>query len=246
LFWFVISRHVDGPFVYPPGDCAKNLELTGTVTIMKLRRTIGAAAFRFAFIICISLPVSPVLAADDGPGAFVTRLGEKTIAKLTDASLSPAVREDQFRDLLREGFAVKTIGQFVLGKYRRTTSQETIDAFVRVFEEYVVSLYAKQFKHYSGQKFLVEKVADTSRKGDSMVMTKIFPRGNSQPLRVNFQVRNFGDTFKILDVRVEGVSMVLAQRDEFTSYISTNGGKVEALIDALRKRMAISAASAEK
>lgn len=213
---------------------------------MKSRRTTAVAAFQLAFIVCIISQLSPVQAAEDDPGAFVSRLGEKTIAKLTDASLSPTVREDQFRDLLREGFAVKTIGQFVLGKYRRSASKETIDEFVGVFEEYVVSLYAKQFKHYSGQKFLVEKVAATSRATDSMVMTRIYPSGNSEPMRVNFQVRKFGDTFKILDVRVEGVSMVLAQRDEFTSYISSNGGKVEALIDALRKRMATSAATAEK
>jgi phospholipid transport system substrate-binding protein len=213
---------------------------------MKSRCTLAVAAFQLAFIVCIISQLSPVQAAEDDPGAFVSRLGEKTIAKLTDASLSPTVREDEFRDLLREGFAVKTIGQFVLGKYRRSASKETIDEFVGVFEEYVVSLYAKQFKHYSGQKFLVEKVAATSRASDSMVMTRIYPSGNSEPMRVNFQVRKFGDTFKILDVRVEGVSMVLAQRDEFTSYISSNGGKVEALVDALRKRMATSAATAEK
>lgn len=212
------------------------------------RRQFAIAFSKCTFIVFVSLQAISAQAADDGPGAFVSRLGERTIAKLTDASLSPSVREDQFRDLLKEGFAVKTIGQFVLGKYRRSATKETVAEFISVFEEYVVSLYARQFKHYSGQKFLVENVAATSRSGDSMVMTKIFPSGNSEPLRVNFQVRNFGDTFKILDVRVEGVSMVLAQRDEFTSYISTNGGQVDALIAALRKRVAasVSATTAEK
>jgi phospholipid transport system substrate-binding protein len=185
-------------------------------------------------------------AADDGPGAFVTRLGNKTIANMTDASLSPSVRESQFRDLLREGFAVETIGQFVLGKYRRTVSNETVTEFIHVFEEYIVSLYAKQFNRYSGEKFVVEKVVETSRSSDSMVMTKIYPNGGAEPLRVDFQVRNFGNTFKILDVRVEGVSMVLAQRDEFTSFIATNEGRVEALIDTLRKRAAGPATTAVK
>lgn len=182
-------------------------------------------------------------AADEGPGAFVTRLGNKTIAKLTDASTSQSVREGQFRELLREGFAVDTIGQFVLGKYRRTAEKETVVEFIDVFEEYIVSLYAKQFSRYSGETFTVEKVADTSRAGDSMVMTKIVPSGGAEPLRVDFQVRSLGDTFKILDVRVEGVSMVLAQRDEFTSYIAQHGGRVESLIAALRQRIAGSAAA---
>lgn len=70
-----------------------------------------------------------------------------------------------------------------------------------------------------------------------MVKTKIVPGSGGEALRVDFQVRKLGDEFKILDVRVEGVSMVLAQRDEFSSYIGNNGGKVESLIAALRKRL---------
>jgi phospholipid transport system substrate-binding protein len=79
-----------------------------------------------------------------------------------------------------------------------------------------------------------------------MVMTKINPTGGAEPMRVDFQVRSVSDSFKILDVRVEGVSMVLAQRDEFTSYIAQNGGRVESLIDALRQRTAGSATTAGK
>ena len=127
-------------------------------------------------------------AADDGPGAFVTRLGNQTIAKLTDASASPSVREGQFRELLREGFAVDTIGQFVLGKYRRTAGKETVIGFINVFEEYIVSLYAKQFNRYTGETFAVEKVVDTTRAGDSIVMTKIVPSGGAErrPLAADF------------------------------------------------------------
>lgn len=87
-------------------------------------------------------------AADDGPGAFVTRLGNKTIANMTDVSLNQSDRISQFRELLHEGFAVETIGQFVLGKYRRAVPNETVSEFVRVFEDYIVSLYASQFNRY--------------------------------------------------------------------------------------------------
>jgi phospholipid transport system substrate-binding protein len=208
------------------------------------RRFLMAMACVLAVALFAPLRTNSAGAAEDGPGAFVTRLGNKTIAQLTDASASPAAREDRFRELLREGFAVDTIGQFVLGKYRRTAQKETVIEFIDVFEQYIVSLYAKQFSRYSGETFTVEKVADTSRAGDSIVMTKIIPSGGAEPLRVDFQVRNVGNTFKILDVRVEGVSMVLAQRDEFTSYIAQHGGRVESLVDALRQRIAAASAAA--
>ncbi len=210
------------------------------------RRLFAAIGCLLALAVIAPSPFSSANAADDGPGAFVSRLGNKTIANMTDVSLSETDRESQFRGLLREGFDVKAIGHFVLGKYRRTASPETVDRFVQVFEEYIVSLYAKQFSRYNGEKFIVEKVVATTRPSDSMVMTKIIPTGGSEPIRVDFQVRNLGDKFKILDVRVEGVSMVLAERDEFTSYIAKNGGRVEALIDTLRQRTAAPARTAGK
>lgn len=202
------------------------------------RRLFAAIGCLVALAVFSPSPSSSVQAADSGPGAFVTRLGNKTIASLTDVSLSQSDRKNQFRDLLHEGFAVKAIGQFVLGKYRRTASPETVDEFIHVFEDYIVSLYAQQFSRYTGEKFVVDKVIATSRPSDSMVLTKIIPTGGTEPIRVAFQVRKTGDTFKILDVRVEGVSMVLAERDEFTSYIAKNGGSVSALIDTLRQRTA--------
>jgi len=206
---------------------------------------------QLAVILCIftgcafmATQAASAMAADEGPGAFVTRLGEKTIAKLTDVSLSQSARESEFRSLLKEGFALKAIGHFVLGKYRAESSPATVNEFVQVFEDYIVSLYGKQYSPSQEHKFVVEKVTATSRPNDSMVATKLVPGDGGDPLLVSFQVRNQGDSFKILDVRVEGVSMVLAQRDEFTSYIASNGGRVESLIGALRQRIAAATAAA--
>jgi len=202
----------------------------------------------FSIVTCslfTATQVTSAMAADDGPAAFVSRLGEKTIAKLTDVSLTRTARESEFRNLLREGFALKAIGHFVLGKYRAATPNATVDEFVQVFEDYIVSLYGKQYSPNESHRFVVEKVSATSRPGDSMVVTKIVSGDSGDPLHVIFQVRNLGDSFKILDVRVEGVSMVLAQRDEFTSYIAAHGGNVESLIGALRQRIAVASAAAK-
>ena len=208
---------------------------------------------QLAVIVCIvtgglfaAMHVASAMAADDGPGAFVARLGKKTIAKLTDVSLSQSARETEFHNLLREGFALKAIGQFVLGKYRAETPDATVDEFVQVFEDYIVSLYGKQYSANEGHKFVVEKVTATSRPSDSMVTTQLVSGDGKDPLHVTFQVRNLGDSFKILDVRVDGVSMVLAQRDEFTSYIAAHGGRVESLIGALRQRIATESSTAAK
>ena len=55
---------------------------------------------------------------------------------------------------------------------------------------------------------------------------------------VIWRVRKSRDKFKIVDLMVEGLSMGLTQQKEFSSVIRKNGGKVQALIEELRKRVA--------
>lgn len=201
---------------------------------------IAKAALAFSIFCAISIAgVTTTPASDNGAGQFVAHLGEQTISYLKDSNSSRRMREERLRGLLRDGFAVQAIGRFVLGKYRRTASPETIDAFVEVFEDYIVGTYASRFSRYSGQSFDVRKVLETPNARDTIVMTYITGKNSREPLRVDFQVRNRKGVYKIIDIRVEGVSMVLAQRDEFTSFIAENGGDVRALINALRKRTSL-------
>ena len=202
-----------------------------------IRRRLFLAAVCVAFVAGVpGEGVGFAQLSDDDPGAFVARLGKRTISFLSDKTSSRETRERQLRELFREGFAVDRIGRFVLGKYRRIARPEQVTEFVGVYEDYIVTFYASQFNRYSGEAFDVQKVVKSSKRKDSMVVTKILPADGREPLRVAFQVRKLAEGFKILDVRIEGVSMVLAQRDEFTSYIRDNDGKVDNLTAALKRR----------
>lgn len=207
---------------------------------MQIRMAKATLAFSIFCAIGIAATTA-TQANEDGAGQFVSRLGEQTISYLKDRDASRRMREERLRGLLRDGFAVQAIGRFVLGKYRRTASPETVDAFIEVFEDYIVRTFASRFSSYSGQTFDVRKILKTANAKDTMVMTHIAGRNSREPLRVDFQVRNRKGTYKIIDIRVEGVSMVLAQRDEFTAFIAKNGGDVQVLINALRKRTDLAA-----
>ena len=45
-----------------------------------------------------------------------------------------------------------------------------------------------------------------------------------------------GDSYKIADVTVEGVSMALTERQEFAAVIQRGGGQVDALLKLLREK----------
>lgn len=188
--------------------------------------------------VCALPQTAKVQAPPQEPGAFINDLGQRAIRLLEDKSATEAKQRAEFRALLREGFATRAIGYFVIGKYRRATDRAKINEFVETFENYIVELYSSQFRNYSGETFKVVRVLKTSRPNDFIVITYILRPNGERILKVAFQVRRrAGKPSKILDVKIEGVSMILAQRDEFTAYISQHGGRVQALIDVLKERI---------
>ena len=169
-------------------------------------------------------------------GEFITELANRAIELLASKTATDEEQETRFRQLLREGFAVERIGIFVLGKYRRSASDQEITEFLNLFEDYIVTLYSSAFQHYSGQTFVVARVVKTRSPRDTMVVAHINPDDPEGPAKVVFQVRNSSGEFKILDVKIQGISMIVTQRDEFTGFIRNNGGKVAPLIEALHKK----------
>lgn len=203
---------------------------------MMLSRRI-ALALVVATGVALAAPVMPAAAPD--AGKFISELGDRAIKLLTDKDASLQDQESRFRAILREGFAIEPIGKFILGPHLRRASDAEVSEFLRLFEDYIVSLYSSQFRNYSGETFQVRRVVDLeTKRGDLQVATEVMRGSGQPPMRVDFQVRPVQDSFKILDVKIEGVSMIIAQRDDFSTFITNNGGKVQALNDELRRKTA--------
>ncbi len=189
------------------------------------------AVFAFCFAV---VPAS--LAAQSDAGVFVKNLGDHAIRVLTVKDITDSEREDRFRNLLRSGFDVRRIGRFVLGRYERGVKKESIDEYHGLFEDLIVATYAARFAEYSGQQFVIKRVAKPKERSYSVVMSEIKPQDGGPSIRVDWIVHSDKDNYKIIDVRVEGVSMSVTQRDEFRAVIRNNGGKVDALLAILRKK----------
>jgi phospholipid transport system substrate-binding protein len=176
---------------------------------------------------------APSRAADD-PAGFISDLGQRTVQVLA-SKISEGEREAQFRAIFDEGFDVPAISRFVLGNYWRIATEEQRRAFVTLFETYVVHAYAVRFNEYSGQQL---KVTSARAEGEdsALVQSLIAQPSGAPPLRVDWRVAKTDKGFKINDVVVEGVSMAVTQRQEFSSVIQRNGGEIDALLKLLRAK----------
>ena len=165
-----------------------------------------------------------------GASEFIRELGNRAIATSQTPSMSLEEREAHFRGLLREGFDVRFIGRFSLGAHWRRASREQQRDYLEVFSDYFLQVYSMRLGGYSGETITVVSERPTGTK-DVVVRTRIGgPLGRS--IEAEWRVRTTENRYRIIDVMVEGVSMVITQRSEFSAVIQRNG--VEGLIAVLR------------
>jgi phospholipid transport system substrate-binding protein len=165
--------------------------------------------------------------------AFIESLADGAIEALTTDSIPREQRIERFRILLKDHFAVKTIGRWVLGRYWNRATKEQRSEYLSLFEDLVIVTYVDRFTAYSGETLSVTKIVPATGK-DLLVNTNISRPNSAQPITVDWRVRQRDSGFKIVDVIVEGVSMGQTQKSEFASVIRRNGGTIEGLLSKLR------------
>ncbi len=188
-------------------------------------------------IVSLALIAMPARAEQtDGAAAFVRDFGDQAVAVLVDGNLPSGQREVAFRRLFKAGFDIDVISRFVLGKYWRNATPAERAEYTRLFEDFIIATYARRMEAYSDEELVV---GDVTYKGDKRaIVTSEIVRPDAKPIRVDWQLRRNGERWYFVDVVVEGMSMALTQRSEFTSVIRKNGGQIEGLLATLRQRTA--------
>lgn len=190
-----------------------------------------------------SSPEGPRLLVDAADGgkmeagaqSFVDNMGQKAISFLGNEEYSQEQKEAEFRRLLRNSFDMKTIGRFALGRYWSVATPAQQKEYLKLFEDMVVDVYAARFNEYKGQSLDVSGVRADGDK-DALVTSYIVAPGGGQKIQVDWRVRGKGGNYKIVDVIIEGVSMALTQRSDYSSVIQRGGGDVVALLEHLRAK----------
>jgi phospholipid transport system substrate-binding protein len=180
-----------------------------------------------------ALSPAPARAADDA-ASFIADLGNQAIQVLSSQQ-SEAEREKQFRALFDKGFDPNTIARFVLGPYWRVASEAQRQEFIRLFTTYIVHVYTVRFNDFNNQQFKVTGSRPESE-NSTLVASQIVGAAGEAPLRIDWRVAKTENGLKITDVIVEGVSMAITERQEFTAVIQRAGGQIDALLKMLREK----------
>ncbi|WP_417517050.1 MlaC/ttg2D family ABC transporter substrate-binding protein [Minwuia sp.] len=174
--------------------------------------------------------VASALAAED-PKQMIERLGGEAIGIAADSDAELAEKQEKFERLFQEGFDVPLVARIVLGRYWRVATPAQQEEYSSLFHRYIVATYASRLNAYSGQTF---EITGDQRLNDQEVMVKsVIKEPGGPSLKVDWRVLERNGENRIVDVIVEGVSMVITHRSEFASVIGQTGN-VESLLERLR------------
>ena len=163
---------------------------------------------------------------------FVTLFADSAISILSNDTISDAERTSSFTELEMSSIDLNLISKFVLSKAWKNASDEQKENYLIAFKDYFVSSYANKLDQYTGEKI---DVIGSQEAGKYVIVESNIVREGTDTLKINLKWRllNKNNQIKIIDLNIEGISLVIAQREEFQSFLANNDYDLNKLIEKI-------------
>ncbi len=173
------------------------------------------------------------------PGLAITSgearaLVDRAVGEINDVINSGKGEAAILRDFERifQRYAdVDTIARSVLGPPARSASSSEMAAFTDAFIGYVARKYGRRFREFAGSRIEVTGARPVKSYHEVQATAKL--RGQS-PFAVSFFVSDRSGRDLFFDLRVEGISLLKAERAEVGAIFDREGRSISRLTGALK------------
>ena len=163
---------------------------------------------------------------------FVSNFADSAINILSDNEILEGEKNSKFTDLVMSAIDLNLISKFVLSKTWKNATDDQKERYIRAFKNYFINSYANKLDQYSGEQV---EVVDAEEAGKYVIVNSFIYREGTDTLKINLKWRllNRNGEIKIIDLNIEGISLIIAQREEFQSFLANNEGDLEKLIEKI-------------
>ncbi len=201
--------------------------------------------------ICSLLWAGPVAAEPGTPDRAAKDVVADTLAQvmeiLDQSQLSAEVRRDRIAELAYEHFDFHTMSKLVVARPWRKFTKDQRSEFIASFKTHLARSYGRRLGRYDSTQVVEVVSAVTEPRGDVTVHSRVVG-GQFDGAEMNYRMRGKTGEWLVIDVIIEGVSLVSNFRSQFKPILS-QGGAVELLArlkdknDALQVEIAVEDAS---
>ncbi len=188
-----------------------------------------------AALSCLAAPgVRAVAESELGARAVIAETVEEVLVVLRDKSVSTEDRIHSIEAIVYGRFDLYVMSRLVLARNWKRFSEEQKAEYVEEFKRYLTNSYGSRIERYDQQ--TVEILGEREEpRGDVVVKTKVIG-GEFDGALVDYRLRNQTGDWRVIDVVIEGISMVSNYRDQFKTIVSSGGP--ELLLEKLRAKNA--------
>jgi phospholipid transport system substrate-binding protein len=180
----------------------------------------------------LAAAAAPASDADrDAAKAAVDATVDSVMAVLNDEALPIGQKRDAIEAIAYERFDFNTISKLVLARNWRRMTPAQREQFEQEFKRHLSVTYGDSLDRYGDE---TVEITDSraERNGDVTVRSRIL--GEGDPLGVDYRLRSRNGSWYVIDVIVEGVSLLSNFRSQTQEIISAEGP--EGLIQKLREK----------
>ena len=154
-------------------------------------------------------------------------------AKTLSGSLTKEERIEKLKEIARDTVDIEGIGFYSLGSHRKGLTEKQITAYKKVFTEYFLKSFSSRLAEYSNPEIEVNS-KKIINKNYTIVSSTLVAIDNRPEVKIEWRVyTKYPENLLIRDLIIEGLSLARTQKEEFSSIINSNDGKIEALLKNL-------------
>lgn len=129
-------------------------------------------------------------------------------------------RAHKIQPVVEQNFEISMMAQFAIGPQWAKIAPAERAQLIAALTRHTAARYAQEFDSYTGQKCVVDPAVQT-RGPDKLVKSEIVePHDRSS---VNYRLREYGGSWKVIDVYYEGVSQLATERADFAGVLASGG-----------------------
>ena len=168
------------------------------------------------------------------PTALVRDTVGKVIVILQDAELPSAERRRRIEKLAFDVFDFDTMSRLVLARNWKKFDAEQRRAFVAEFKVHLSRNYGSRLDRYRQTDVVIS--GSRIEPGNDVTVHSRVVGGEFDGVKLDYRLRRRGDEWKVIDVVIEGVSLVANFRSQFREVVSQRGP--DALLEQMRTKNA--------
>ncbi len=187
----------------------------------------------FVFVSC-SAAISSQETELKNAKSFIEKVASDVINGIINTDKSRDAKIKELRAILTANLDMDKISKLVLSRNWNTATEAQKKEFLSVFTSVNVLTWVDRFEEFKGNNIDILNAEPSQKEGQYFVNSSILFAG--EKTSIAWRVEKSANCFKVIDIVVQGVSMLQTYRNEYSSVIANSANGIDDLIVLLKNK----------